>query len=89
MPGGTERPRNPNMELGQGKAKLDFTLALHQLVSKAFGNLFKESNLGLSLEQEAPGQLGVVQAYPAPLSPAPNPNSALPPTKGKKKKRKR
>lgn len=81
---GTEAQR-PHMGLGRGKAELDFTLAFHQLVSKAPGHLFRECNLGLSSEQEAPGQLGVVLGYPAPLSPAPNPNSVLPPTKAKKK----
>lgn len=60
--------QKPQVGLGQGKAELDFTLAFYQLVRKAPGNLFRESNLGLSPEQEAPGQLGVVLAYPAPCA---------------------
>lgn len=47
---GTERPRNLMWGWGQGKAEMDSTLAFHQAARKASGNLFRESNLGLSPE---------------------------------------
>lgn len=74
---GTEAQK-PHMGPGQGKAELDFTLAFHQLARKAPETSSGNVIWGLSSEQEAPGQLGVVLGYPAP-----NPNSVLPPTKAK------
>lgn len=77
MSGGLERPRNPTWGWGKGKGELDSTLAFHQPARKASGNLFRESNVGLSPEQEAPGLLGVAQALPSP--PAPWPKSQISP----------
>lgn len=72
---------------GKGEGELDSTLAFHQPARKASGNLFRESNVGLSPGQEAPGLLGVVQACPAsPRRPKPQFSSTTHLDQKKKKK---
>lgn len=73
---------------GKGGGELDSTLAFHQPARKASGNLFRESNVGLSPGQEAPGLLGVVQACPAsPRRPKPQFSSTTHLDQKKKKKK--
>lgn len=73
---------------GKGEGELDSTLAFHQPARKASGNLFRESNVGLSPGQEAPGLLGVVQACPAsPRRPKPQFSSTTHLDQKKKKKK--